>query len=299
MTFQTIDLLDSNNYQTYNRLIARELGSVNAAIMLSELVNRHNYHRDKNDLKECSKYDGLWFYYTVEKCEERTVLSRKEQDLALSKMEKHEFFTKKIIGVPGKRHFQINIKNIEEFITGSKKDSRTTQRDKLDVTKGTNSNVPKGQTIHNKEHYKEPKEEEFVADDPVGSPLSEISIKIPNGNLKLNETDLYRKVIVSKKDWSSGAISYAWKTLAEYEEIVHDWWRFIEGTVAKYLSSVKSKRASGERDPEHKSQTRGKGKCSQKVTENQKNIKKDFSESDSKEQNYPELVCLGPLLERY
>lgn len=52
-------LLDSGSYQTYNRDVARALGSVNAAILLSELINRHRYHEENGELIDCPKMGAV------------------------------------------------------------------------------------------------------------------------------------------------------------------------------------------------------------------------------------------------
>ena len=113
---QLIDLFDEGDCQTYNSSVARKFGSVSAAIMLSELVNRYKYHRSLGELRELPGKEGLWFYYTLEKCEERTVFKRKAQDNAIKIIEKHGLFSKFSYGMPQKRHFRINISKTEAFI---------------------------------------------------------------------------------------------------------------------------------------------------------------------------------------
>jgi hypothetical protein len=152
-----LNLLNSDNYQVYNRQVARALKSVNAAIMLSELINRYQYHEEKNALQTFKKYEGEWFYYTVGKCEERTVLSEKEQMRAVKILEKLNLIKRRQIGIPARRHFQLNIKEIVEFVESSKNSYSSAKREELEPTKGRNSNLPKG--VPNKEPYKEPNEE--------------------------------------------------------------------------------------------------------------------------------------------
>jgi len=106
------DLLDEGDYQTYNRSVARAVGSVNAAIMLSELINRYKCNQERGELVTFDKAPGEWFYYTLEKCEERTVLSRKEQDRAIKYLTDHGLVIKQSFGTPAKRHFQIKWSSI-------------------------------------------------------------------------------------------------------------------------------------------------------------------------------------------
>jgi hypothetical protein len=147
-----LGLLDSGNYQTYNRQVARKLKSVNAAILLAELINRYKYHLEENELFTFEKYPGQWFYYTIEKCTKRTVLSEKEQRSAFKILQDLQLFDKQQIGIPARRHFRLNIKNIELFILDSNNSSITAKRADLGRTKG--------QTYTYKEPYKEPQEEQ-------------------------------------------------------------------------------------------------------------------------------------------
>lgn len=155
-----LSLLDSGNYQTYNREVARALKSVNAAILLSELVNRYKYHLERKEIRTFDKHQGEWFYYTVEKCEERTCLSANEQKSAIKILESKGFFVKKAIGLPAKRHFKINISAITSFILDPNNFSSSMKIHELEEGNSTNSfneNPPA-----NKEHNKEP-----LTKDPV------------------------------------------------------------------------------------------------------------------------------------
>lgn len=156
MTVPIIDLLNSRNYRTYNLKVARALGSINAAIFIGDLIDRYYYHKENGELKKFNNHTGEWFYYQIDKCEERTMLSRKEQDGAWKLISAFGFFDKQLIGVPAKRHFRINIEKINAFFSNSNNDYSLSKRDKLECPKGTNCIVQKGQTIN--EPYNEPKD---------------------------------------------------------------------------------------------------------------------------------------------
>jgi len=113
---QLIDLLDGGDNQAYNRSVAHGFGSVSAAIMLLELIDRYRDSRDKEQLKSVSGQTGCWFCYTAEDCEKRTVLSPREQGKGIGVIEKRGLFSKISHGVPSKRYFRINVSNIEAFI---------------------------------------------------------------------------------------------------------------------------------------------------------------------------------------
>jgi len=142
----SLKFLNNDNYQTYNRDIARECGSINAAVFLSELINRWEYHTDKQEL---IRHEGkLWFYYTCEKAEDRLVMGRKAQDGAIKKLEGKGWIESKAIGMPAKRHFIINEDKVLEFF-GLKRcpngQTSLSKRDKLECPKGTNKDVQKEQ----------------------------------------------------------------------------------------------------------------------------------------------------------
>ena len=168
MSINALDLLDSGNYRTYNIKIAQELGSVNAAIMLSELLNRYNYHKEKGELANFKKYDGTWFFYQIQKGIDRTCLSDKEQASAIRILEKLELLEKRQIGIPAKRYFNLDLEAIMNFINASNNISRTAKKAELGTTKRHNrkcqNGVPKEEP--HKEHQEEPKEKKNTGDTP-------------------------------------------------------------------------------------------------------------------------------------
>lgn len=115
MSIDILGLLNSGNYQIYNRKVAKALGSIGAAIMLAELVNRYQYHKERDELLTFDKHEGEWFYYTLEKCEERTVFTRSKQDSAIQILQKHNLVEKAQIGLPSKRNFRLNLDAITAF----------------------------------------------------------------------------------------------------------------------------------------------------------------------------------------
>lgn len=163
-----LDLLDDVNYRTYHISVARYLKSINAAIMLSELIGKYKYHLSRNELTD----DG-WFYHTHEAIEMRTVLTRREQDSALNILISFGMVEKKLIGLPAKRHFKINELKILEMIGNEINKSSLYKNAKLgcttenigdpynlDCTKTPNCIGEKRQTSHNTyEPKEEPKKE--------------------------------------------------------------------------------------------------------------------------------------------
>lgn len=150
--------LYSENYRTYNVDVARKLGSIYAAIFLSHMANRYRYHKNKGELLSDPKYGDNWFFLTQETVEERTCLTRKNQDTSIKILEKFGLIEKKIIGIPSKRYFRINIHAIQMFFFGPGQ-ARLSVSDNLDCPKRTTCDVRNGQPGPGAHTYKEPKEE--------------------------------------------------------------------------------------------------------------------------------------------
>ncbi len=304
----SLDFLNRDDYQVYNRNLARKLGSLNAAIFLSEIISRRKYHRSHNPEGMLNEGDVEWFYYTVDKAEERTVLSKKEQETAIKILMDRRLLLKSQKGMPAKRYFSLIDDEILNLFGLSKSISRTTEKGEQHkpgeqgIPKGENKESRKGRTGH-KAHsntLKNLREEPdlFVAKDPVGSPPSQIRVRTGHGKEEVVEqSDLYMRCS-KHSDWSIESINYAWQTLADYKGIVYDWWAFIQGTVKKYKDSIISKRASGElvtKGSKHKPGTTKGGSCKTIQKEN-KNCKDNSSDKGSLAQRYPNLVCVGDLI---
>lgn len=199
-----VSLLNNKNFRTYNIVIARTLESVNAAIMLSELCQRFEYHSENDELIQNEKYEGSWFYYTSEIGEERTGLSEKEQRLAISILEDNGIIKKIILGVPGKRHFQINEEKIAEIISFSKNNSRSAKKPTW-ICQKANVQPPKSQRNIGEENQ----EETLVREPPPPSgffggggsekiDISSISYQTAKGDKKtVTETEIYSHFVKS------------------------------------------------------------------------------------------------------
>lgn len=167
-----LSFLNQDSYQIYNRNIAKYCQSVNAAILLSDLINRLEYHSTRDELVCSEKYGNGWFYYTSEKCQERTILSRREQDSAIKILREKGLIQVQTFGLPARRHFQVNEEKILEIFGFSKKVYSLAENAKLDSTKAPNCVGGKRQTAPiYKELYKELyKEGNVLGDcDPLNS----------------------------------------------------------------------------------------------------------------------------------
>lgn len=113
-------LISQGEFRTINLEIARKLGSINAALFLSDLVDRYKFHKSRNETIKLEGHNLEWFYYTVDTCEERTTLTRYEQDPCVKKLVELEIIEVKLIGLPPKRHFCINPEKLLAHILAQK-----------------------------------------------------------------------------------------------------------------------------------------------------------------------------------
>jgi hypothetical protein len=145
------------------------------------------------------------------------------------------------------------------------------------------SEVPKEASSSSEEKNQE-------KDDSV--PHKAFVLQRDGSKLEVTESQLYERVVRSRCDFSADAIRYAWQSLCDYKFVVHDWWRFIEGTAKNYVDKKKSKQM-------------GSAKCQQqnkqhtKTTQRQdssKDSRKASLEPDSSGQHLPALVSMSSQL---
>lgn len=81
-------------------------GDANPAVILGDLCDREEFHEKRGELL---KVDGkLWFYYTVEKCMERTKITISRQKSAFKNLIDLGIIETDQKGVPSKRYISIN-----------------------------------------------------------------------------------------------------------------------------------------------------------------------------------------------
>jgi len=140
--------LYADNYRTFNIDVARKLKSIHAAILLAELASKHRYHRDRNELLNDPKHGDGWFYYKQEDLEERTYLSRKNQDTTIDILITFGLIEKKVIGMPSKRYFRLNHKALQSLFFVQSDQPSLPEPDNQPCMEETNSDVRAGQAAH-------------------------------------------------------------------------------------------------------------------------------------------------------
>lgn len=102
MIEQIINLLNSDNTVSANRLLAHALG-IKAALLFNSLVGKQAYYEKHSMLDS----DG-WFYSTIEDMQESTALSRCQQNKAIGVLVKAGLIDYRTGGVHCRRHFRVS-----------------------------------------------------------------------------------------------------------------------------------------------------------------------------------------------
>ena len=137
--------LSHEHARMYHISLARRLGSINTAVFLADLAAYRNFFQRVEILRSHIKYGEGWVPYSLDKCEERTALSRKEQDTSIAVLIKLNLIEKVVFGVPGERHFRLKTFECEAFLF-SNNVSRMTETDKVECPKRSFYNDRNGQT---------------------------------------------------------------------------------------------------------------------------------------------------------
>jgi hypothetical protein len=166
------NILNSNNYGTYNRHVARKIG-LHSTVLLSEILDKYEYFQINKKTISLPDEEGVWFYLTAETIEERTTLSEKEQRPCIEKLIKLGFIRKKVSGLPAKRYFQVNEQRLVEFILNEINFTSLDKRPDLNGQKGETGLDKRPNSPIYKNPIEEPKEDiyrEAKAPEPPISP---------------------------------------------------------------------------------------------------------------------------------
>jgi hypothetical protein len=117
----------------FNKELAREVSSVNGAIIFGQLCSSYESFSSKNML---TRKDGKeYFFLTSEVIEEETTLTYKQQLKAIKELEASGYIETKQMGVPCKKYFHITNKIYNEFVNESK--SSSYQREDVNSNENT------------------------------------------------------------------------------------------------------------------------------------------------------------------
>lgn len=157
----------------------------------------------------------------------------------------------------------------------------------------------------------EPKKEEPKTEAPVEEPKAEepkvveaqeaVAEAIPSKALVLqpdgthkevNQTELFMTALSKKTQFSTETLQKAWIVLCKYKGVVHNWWRFIEGT----SENIEKKNTSEKIIEPKKCYKTTKIQKKTHTEESSKGCNKISSGKDSSEHPSQKLVLVGSLL---
>lgn len=104
-----LQLFGNDAFISVNKHLAKTIGLVEACLF-GELISKYKYYKTQGQL-----IDDKWFYITIESIEENIGLTRDRQDPAIKKLVKIGLIEKKVMGLPGKRHFAINVQKLMDL----------------------------------------------------------------------------------------------------------------------------------------------------------------------------------------
>lgn len=235
MSIDPLFFLYQEDYGIYSRSMAKHLKSLNAAVFLSEVAQRRQYHKIRNELINDERYGDGWFYMTMEKVEERTSLSRSEQDKAIKILIEAGLIEQKNFGVPSKRHFRLKDQEILETYGLSKKQSSLSKSDKLDCRKPTNCIVENKQTAH---IYKEPKEEPYQEQQQQGQ---QTVVVVSENQKNFTKDDAYFAANKFQKDWTSDEIEAGYLAFKDSKHSITSPVEYLDGIIKKQRVAQQSK----------------------------------------------------------
>jgi hypothetical protein len=184
--------LGANSYWQVNKHLAKMLQSLNATVLLSELIDLDYYYEIKE--QRLSRDGKMYFFATADSLEEKTSLSYKEQKTALDILQAFQLIETKIMGIPAKLYFTLSEDHILHLLKAN-----IEQREMLDLRFDTNSNT---KNLRLKRKYEKVSKDVVTDTPPIATNLS--STEIPNNcekektekpiNLSLKEKSRNEKV---------------------------------------------------------------------------------------------------------
>lgn len=188
-----LNTLASENYFIVNRDLIKNLG-LESAVMLGELASEYSYFQKNNEL------ENDWFYSTLENIEERTTLSKYNQNKIISDLKKKGIIETKLKGVPARRYIKINEDKLLSYL-----DQDRSKFSKL-VSKNFNQLDSKNfdqlyNNNNNKNNNKEYKENTSSLDylDKLAYNFNEIWNIYPNKKGRIKAYQYYCQFILGRK----------------------------------------------------------------------------------------------------
>ena len=174
----------------------------------------------------------------------------------------------------------------DAFIEGRDKSSGKASRSGQSSGKSANGFGKSARTPLKDIHIEDTEKDKSVAGEAVASSREKIEINTNDGVKEICRTQLFQKFVGTKQKWTIEEINEAWEILGAYSGIVHDWWKFIQGTVENIK---KKKKASKANNPRGKHAKQKEKTCNMTIQQELEKLKNDSLAKDTSEQASPRL----------
>ncbi len=291
-------LLSSDAFWPINKKLLRMIGDPCATILLTDLIDKEDYHKRMGELIEI---DGdMYFYATSDKIEERTMLSYKRQKTLLKLLKTKDLIDDVLHGLPAKLHFNIKHENIikmliedEGKVVFPKGESKINPKGNHSIAQREILEQTKGHDITRKELLRTNNQEKKINNEHSLFPVDEILDKreqrkkeMFDGAVKI--IDLFNDLLGRRVDNSIGGKNVEYvlglrKKVGNYEDIElmvkYKVWEWKDDKkMCIHLKPITIFKRHGERYTEEALEIKGNEELLNKVKESKgKTAKNGFS----------------------
>ncbi len=226
------DQIRKDNWQTYNVDIAKAV-STNFSILISVLSSKHKYLQKEGRLINHPQHGDGWVPLKSEDLEEMTGLTRDEQDGAYEKQKPHGIIEKKLMGLPGVRHYRINKLKLYECIIKFKSASlrKFPKQDSEPESNAPQDNPVCGNSPNSFAEIPQPSHITIPSsspsdDDRAGATIEKVIIRNSKGiETVVTKEEVHQSAIA--EGWSTDAVPSLWEKLCLADFPITNWVRFL------------------------------------------------------------------------
>jgi hypothetical protein len=213
------NVLSQSSFWIINKQLVYRLQSIEAALFLSNLIDKYEYHSNRNELLFVDEDEEYYFYAKSEDIEKATTLSYKVQRRIIKLLESNCLIKTIKKGVPPKIHFSINEDAIWEILNSPESEVQTCPEGNLNYAQKEELNMPKGNNIINNKTTKTKTTKtksinitptsSFQEDDPISLKQEEKGETEPVQTTLLIPTSKKntRKKVPAKKEWPAEVVA--------------------------------------------------------------------------------------------
>lgn len=225
--------LRSENWQTYNVEVAK-CTSHTFSILLAVLANKQEYYTRNKKLVSHPKHGDGWFYLEVDPVYEMTGLTRYEQEGAVKIGVRLGIIKCERIGMPGRRHFKVDKQALYNHIV---KNRSTTSGKNPELDREETQSMESCEPVGGEtpmQFAEKPRTAQYT--NPIHYPREVCCANAPGilrkpgidgKEVRIDESEIMRSMMVDKIDFKSEHFREAWNILANYTKPIHDPYLFI------------------------------------------------------------------------